>query len=194
MPASVAGGWTAGQVRAMQDEAHHWPRYELVDGLLLVTNAPRPVHQIVLSLLMERLLPYVRRHDLGRVLTSPSALELEPNTVVQPDLFVVRAADGPVRQWSDVTGLLIVVEVLSPSTANVDRTRKRRLYQRAGVADYWVVDADARLVERWTPTDLRPEPVEDRLTWHPAGAPEPLLLDLPALFAEACGDAANPAP
>lgn len=194
MPAPVAGGWTAGQVRAMQDEAHAWPRYELVDGLLLVTNAPRPVHQIVVSLLMEQLLPYARRHDLGRVLTSPSALELEPNTVVQPDLFVVRAADGHVRRWSDVTGLLLAVEVLSPSTANADRTRKRRLYQRAGIADYWVVDADARLVERWTPTDLRPEPVEDRLTWHPAGAAEPLALDVAALFAEAWGDAADPAP
>ena len=177
----------------MQDEVHHWPRYELVDGLLLVTNAPRPVHQIVLSLLMEQLLPYVRRHDLGRVLTSPSALGLEPNTVVQPDLFVVRAADGPMRQWSQVTALLLAVEVLSPSTANVDRTRKRRLYQRTGVPDYWVVDADARLVERWTPADLRPEPVEDRLTWRPAGAAGPLVLDLPALFAEACGDAADPA-
>ena len=193
MPASVTGGWTAGQVRAMQDEAHAWPRYELVDGLLLVTNAPRPVHQLVVSLLMEQLLPYVRRHDLGRVLTSPSALELEPNTVVQPDLFVVRAADRPVTQWSQVAGLLLAVEVLSPSTANVDRTRKRRLYQRAGVADYWVVDADARLVERWTPTDLRPEPVEDRLTWRPAGGAEPLALDLSALFAEAWGDAADPA-
>ena len=194
MPASVAGGWTAGQVRAMQDEAHHWPRYELVDGLLLVTNAPRPVHQLVLGELHVALHGYVRANRLGLVLTSPSALELEPNTVVQPDLFVVRAADGHVQRWPDVTGLLLAVEVLSPSTANADRTRKRRLYQRAGVADYWVVDADARLVERWTPSDLRPEPVEDRLAWHPAGAPEPLLLDLPALFADACGDAADPAP
>ncbi len=178
----------------MQDEAHHWPRYELVDGLLLVTNAPRPVHQLVLGELHVALHRYVRANRLGLVLASPSALELEPNTVVQPDLFVVPAADGRPKQWSDVTGLLLAVEVLSPSTANVDRTRKRRLYQRTAVADYWVVDADARLVERWTPADLRPEPVEDRLVWHPVGAAAPLVLDLPALFAEACGDAADPAP
>lgn len=194
MPAPVTGGWTAEQVRAMQDEAHHWPRYELVDGLLLVTNAPRPVHQIVIGELHVALHGYVRANRLGLLLASPSALELEPNTVVQPDLFVVRAADDHVTQWSEVAGLLLAVEVLSPSTANVDRTRKRRLYQRAGVAEYWVVDADARLVERWTPADLRPEPVEDRLTWHPAGAAEPLALDLSALFAEAWGDAADPAP
>lgn len=175
----------------MQDEAHAWPRYELVDGLLLVTNAPRVVHQIVLSELHVALHGYVRSNRLGLLLMSPSALELERDTVVQPDLFVVPVADARPRQWSEVTGLLLAVEVLSPSTANVDRTRKRRLYQRTGVADYWVVDADARLVERWTPGDVRPEPIEDRLAWHPAGAAEPLAIDLPALFAEAWGDATD---
>ncbi len=188
MASPIGTGWTAEQVRALQDEERAWPRYELVDGVLLVTNAPRPVHQLMVASLFRALDAYVRTHGLGTFFLSPSALELEPGTVVQPDLFVVPAAFGRVRDWSDARGLLLAIEIVSPSSANTDRTRKRRLHQRAGVPDYWVVDVDARLVERWTPSDLRPEPLDERLTWHPAGAPEPLALDLPALFAEATGD------
>ena len=62
---------------------------------------------------------------------------------------------------------LLAVEVLSPSTARADRTVKRRLYQRAGVPEYWIVDLEARLVERWRPADERPEVLTDTLTWRP---------------------------
>ena len=96
--------------------------------------------------------------------------------------------------WRDVAILLLAIEVVSPSSANTDRTRERRLYRRAGVPDCWVVDIDARLVERWTPTDVRPEPLDERLTRHPAGAPEPLVLELPAPCAEAIGDEEPDAP
>ncbi len=77
-----------------------------------------------------------------------------------------------------------MVEVVSPATARYDRTIKRALYQRVGVMEYWIVDLDARLVERWRPEDTRPEIVTDSLTWHPAGTSEPMVLDLEAFFKE----------
>jgi hypothetical protein len=51
------------------------------------------------------------------------------------------------------------------------------------VPQYWIVDLDARLVERWTPPDERPEVLTDQVTWHPAGAAEPFDLDLQRYFA-----------
>lgn len=77
------------------------------------------------------------------------------------------------------------MEVLSPSTAHADRTRKRVTYQREGVPEYWIVDPYSRIVERWRPEDERPDVLADRLTWTPRGGIAPLVIDLAALFASA---------
>ena len=82
----------------------------------------------------------------------------------------------------DVRRLLLVIEILSPATAHADRTVKRRRHQREGVPEYWIVDGDARLVERWRPEDERPEMISDRLEWKPAAAMAPLVVDLAKLF------------
>jgi hypothetical protein len=65
---------------------------------------------------------------------------------------------------------------------------KRRIYQRAGVAEYWIVDLDARLVERWRPNDGRPEIVIETLRWDPGTGMPPVAVDLPQLFKKALGD------
>ena len=66
--------------------------------------------------------------------------------------------------WTDIRALLLAVEILSPSTARADRQAKRRLHQRERVGEYWIVDLDARVVERWRPDDERPEIVTRTLT------------------------------
>lgn len=116
---------------------------------------------------------------------SPADIEFDPRTLVQPDIFVAPFVGGRrPRNWPEIHELLLAVEVLSPSTARADRQVKRRRYQRQGVPEYWIVDLDARLVERWRPEDERPEILEGRLVWHPSSAPESLTLDLAALCAE----------
>ena len=54
---------------------------------------------------------------------------------------------------------------------------KRRRYQRAGIPEYWIVDPDARVVERWRPSDERPEVASEILEWRPVADAPPLLLD-----------------
>lgn len=88
------------------------------------------------------------------------------------------------RAWAEVRTPLLVIEVLSPSTARHDRLVKRSFYQRQGVPEYWIVDLDASLVERWRPADARPEILTDRLEWQPDPGGEPMVIDLAALFAE----------
>ena len=176
--------WTTEEVRAMQDEDRAWPRYELLDGELLVTPAPSWEHQAAVLRLWRELDDHVRRHRLGAALASPADIELEPGTVLQPDVFVVPARDvRPRGTWRDVRGLLLASEVLSPSSGRQDRVTKRRFFQRQGVPEYWIVDVGSRLVERWRSADERPEVLDGRLLWHPEGATEPFVLDLPAFFA-----------
>ncbi|MGQ0702330.1 MAG: hypothetical protein ACT4PM_04265 [Gemmatimonadales bacterium] len=65
--------------------------------------------------------------------------------------------------------------------------RWRRRFQLAGIPEYWIVDLDSRVIERWRPGDDRPEVLDERLRWQPEGATEALDFDLPGLFLDAWG-------
>lgn len=190
VPRTATADWTADRVREqLVREDDPRIRYEFVDGEVLVTPSPFPRHQLAVGALHERIAPYVRAHALGRTFVSPADVMLEPNTIVQPDVFVVPAGQisAGSRDWRELTSLHLAVEVLSDGSHRHDRVRKRRYYQRNGVPEYWIVDLDSRLVERWRPDDLRPEILTDVLAWQCRPDVPPLTLDLPALFEEACG-------
>src|SRR5690348_11670981 len=91
------------------------------------------------------------------------------------------------REQRAVRELLLAAEILSPSSGRFDRVIKREPYQRHA-GEYWIVDLDSRVVERWRPNDERPQIVPRGLVWHPAGAAEPFRLDLPWYFAEIFGE------
>lgn len=170
---------TADMVRAMPDDGN---RYEVVYGELLVTPAPRPLHQVLvkrLSFVLER---YLRSCPIGELFTSPADISWGPDVLVQPDIFVVSPDEARTLVWSRMRTLLLVAEVVSPSSARGDRFLKRLRYREAGVPIYWVVDGDGRSVEIWTPSDDFPALERARLVWHPAGAHEPFTLDLEELF------------
>ena len=192
MPASVPGDirspdhrWTPEEVRRLIAESPlATPRYELVDGELLVTPSPNALHQEAVSRLWKALDEYLMRARVGRAYMSPFDVELERGTVLQPDVFVVPLRESrrlltemPARE------LLVAAEVLSPSSSRHDRVTKRHSYQ-AHVSEYWIVDLDARLFERWRQGEERPEILTASVDWSPAGADEPFRLDLPSYFAE----------
>ena len=185
MPA-IRRRWTAADVRELTVEDQPWPRYELIDGELLVSPAPRRPHQLAVGELLAVLHPYLARVPVGIVLLSPSDLELKPDTVVQPDVFVV-PADTPtareIREWTDATSLLLAVEVLSPSSLRTDRITKRDFYLANGVEEYWIIDLEARVFERWRPWSETPEILRDRIVWSPREQ-ESLSIDLPEWFAK----------
>lgn len=179
---------TAEMVRALIDEERAWPRYETVNGELLVTPAPRGSHQFVVGHVHARIWNYLERWRVGVVLASPADISWgRDDVLVQPDVFVIPMdqalrlhGDGP---WTVVRHLALAVEVISPSSVRADRFTKRVLFQRMGVPLYWVIDAARGEAEVWTPERQFPEFERERLTWHPAGADEPLVLELAALFA-----------
>jgi len=171
--------YTADMVRAMPDDGN---RYEVVYGELLVTPAPRPWHQVVVQRLSLALGNYLGREPLGLVLSSPADISWGPDVLVQPDVFVVPTDEARTLTWSRMRTLLLVAEVLSPSSIKGDRFLKRLRYREAGVPLYWVVDADELTVEVWTPADDFPAIERERLQWRPAAAVQPLTLRLEELF------------
>lgn len=183
----LARRWTREEVLALPDDGN---RYELIDGELLVTPSPRALHQRAVLALYDRVHPYVRAHRLGWTGLAPSDLDLESGQSVQPDLFVVPLRNGRVPlEWPDFGIPLLIVEVLSPSTALNDRTTKRRRYQASRVGEYWIVDVDARVIERWLPGDERPEILAEQIEWQPDPNLAPLAIDLADYFREVWGEA-----
>ena len=177
--------WTAAAVRDLPDDGL---RYELVDRELVVTPAPSWIHQRVVAGLFLRLGIYLSTSRVGLVSSSPADLAFGEDEILQPDLFVTPLdAQAPIRSWTDVTRLLLAIEIVSPGSARFDRQLKRRRYQRAGVPEYWIVDPDARLVERWRPEDTRPEILGEILAWQPEPGQPALEIDLVAVFTEAWG-------
>ena len=178
--------WTAREVRALIEENPlQTPRYELVDGELLVTPSPGVLHQRAVARLMGALIADLERERVGEVLTSPFDVELEPESITQPDIFVLPTAEGRrlQRDGLPAVALLLAVELSSPSSSRHDRVRKRPLYQRH-VPEYWIVDLDARLIERWHTGDERPEMIAASLAWRPEGAASAFVLDVERFFAE----------
>lgn len=186
--------FTVEDVRRLRDEQDaratgRRMRYEVVEGELLVTPLPRAAHQRAAFAIARHLHEYVEAHRLGEVFAHPIPLDLDDINAYEPDLSVVPLVAGKrIASWDDLGPLLLVIEILSPSTARYDRGAKRARYQRAGIPEYWIVDLDARLIERWRPEDERPEVLPETITWTPAGASEPFLLALPAFFASVLGD------
>ena len=181
--------WTARDVRELIAAAPlATPRYELVDGELLVTPSPGLPHQLAVGRLLNTLTTYLDGERLGSAVTSPSDVELEPEFVTQPDVFVLSNEERrrALAEGLPIRGLLLAVEVLSPSSSRHDRVRKRPLYQRH-ISDYWIVDLDARLVERWAPRDERPELITETLSWHPPGAATAFALGLTRFFESVLG-------
>ena len=161
------------------------PRYELVDGELLVTPSPGAPHQRTVRNFLYALETYLRSTRVGEVLSSPSDVELEPEFISQPDLFVVSPTESRrlTREGYPVYELLLAIEVISPSSGRHDRVRKRPKYQKH-VQEYWIVDPDARLIERWRGTDDRPEICAAQFAWQPPSDVPPFTLDVDAFFAD----------
>lgn len=172
--------WTIERVRALPDDGK---RYEVIDGVLYMSPAPTWEHQAAVQEMLAHLREYLGGTGIGTVVLSPADVEFSNDRMVEPDLFAVPMSEGRApRNWQEAGRLLLAVEVLSPSSARADRVVKRLLYQRERVPEYWIVDVDSRLIERWRPEDERPEILDSRLTWQPDPAVPPLELDVETYF------------
>jgi Uma2 family endonuclease len=174
--------WTVDDLDDFPDDGQ---RYEVIDGELFVTPAPSLKHQAAVGALYRLLADYLDLERIGYVIMAPADVRFSPHRGVQPDIFVVPPVRGRrPNAFEEVKRLLLAVEVLSPSTARADRVVKRAMFRDEGVAEFWIVDLDARTFERSTPADARVEVLDPRIEWRPEGASTPLVIDVPRYFAD----------
>ena len=123
-------------------------RCELLDGEFFMPPSPNLKHQRVQVRLGEHLARFVRERGLGELFFAPCDVVLSDTDVVQPDLLFVSSERAQLLSGGEnVRGAPdLVVEILSPATAERDRGYKRALYAKHGVAEYWLVDPAAETV------------------------------------------------
>lgn len=186
MPSAHAN-WTVEMLDALPDDGQ---RYEIVDGELFVTPAPSDVHQLVAGAFFRRIHGYLRPTSLARAMISPADVRKgdRKRNRVQPDVFAVRLVGGKRPPYPyDLADVLLAIEVESPGNPLLDYQVKRELYLSHGIPEYWIANAEARVVSRWRALDDPGEVFSKRIEWHPAGMSEALVIDLPELFADALG-------
>ena len=120
---------------------------ELIGGELVMFTTPPTYHQLVLSNLMYKVGVFVRERDLGRVYPVLTDVVLSDRDVVKPDILYVSKQRSHILTRENVRGAPdLVVEILSPATAERDRTFKLDLYAQHGVKEFWIVDPDAKTI------------------------------------------------
>jgi Uma2 family endonuclease len=123
------------------------PRYELIDGELVLMPAPSARHQDIVSELILLIRSHVKSHRLGKALVAPLDVFLGDHDAYQPDVVFIATARRDRMSEDGVHGAPdLVVEVLSPSTRAKDERRKKPTYAAHGVRELWLVDLDAETV------------------------------------------------
>ena len=126
-------------------------RYELIDGELLLVPAPRTAHQRISAKIQFSVTSFVIEQSLGEVFDAPFDVVLSNTDVLQPDILFVSNDRTEIITEDNIQGAPdLVIEILSPSTADRDRTFKASLYALHGVAEYWIVDPDTQIIEVFT--------------------------------------------
>ena len=121
---------------------------EYIDGEIIMAPTPTFLHQRAVLNIASAFREFVRRHGLGEICVSPLDVVLPSGDVVQPDVFFLNSRQveraGTANRVKDVPPFL--VEILSPGSIKHDTIRKRELYERNGVREYWIVDVEKRTI------------------------------------------------
>jgi len=165
--------------REVRDE-----RLELIEGEIVVTPPPSPLHQVIQHRLAVCLDEAVVRMGLGIVMSAPIDVFLGANTVLQPDLIVLLRDRRPSFGSKGIEGApSLAIEISSPSTGSRDRNRKRHLFAHNGVPEYWLVHTVHRTVTVFRQLENGHYAHEDTASKTAVSATIPgLSIDLSELF------------
>jgi Uma2 family endonuclease len=169
------------------DEVLAWPndgnRYELVDGVLLVTPAPVPVHQVVAWRLADAIGRRARTWPDVYVAT-PGGILIRPGTTMEPDILVFHTPSLQL-EWEEIHDHWLAVEVFSPSSVVYDRDIKRDAYLQLGVGEVWLADVGRKTIfaSHGGKDGARDQAYDRILPWRPPLSLEPEAIDLAEIFA-----------
>ncbi|MFQ5615167.1 MAG: Uma2 family endonuclease [Anaerolineales bacterium] len=140
------GAWTYEDYARLPDNG---VRYEIIEGELYMSPAPRPSHQRVSFDIAFVLNTFVKKHKLGQIFTAPIDVNLpEVASPVQPDVVFISNDQMHTIKEAFIEGVPnLVIEILSPGNPAYDRRTKFHIYARAGVQEYWIIDPHNRTID-----------------------------------------------
>src|SRR5579883_1225469 len=145
VPGPPQGSWTYDAYAALPDDGK---RYEIAQGVLIMTPAPEPRHQRISREISFCLYEHIMTRKLGEVLYAPVDVVLSEEDTFQPDVLVILNEHLERIQEKLVAGAPdLVVEIISPGSLLNDRVTKKLAYERAGIPEYWLVDPEKKTVE-----------------------------------------------
>ena len=123
-------------------------RYELINGELLMAPAPFPLHQNISAELHMRLMLFVKDNKMGKVLAAPCDIYFDEENTVQPDIFFIAKERLNIIGEKKIEGAPdITIEIVSSNSAYRDLVKKKKLYAKFGVKEYWIVMLEEKAVE-----------------------------------------------
>jgi Uma2 family endonuclease len=167
------------------DDLENFPddgnRYELLDGLLLVTPAPAASHQLVASRIQGRLIEALQWTGHAHVV-GPGAIVRRPGTQLEPDILVYPARFSPNLDWPKITEHWLAVEIVSRSSRIYDREFKVDAYFALGVQQVWLAERRDKSIEVWRSHGVN-EVARDVVRWRVPTVDIDVALDLGEVFA-----------
>ena len=122
-------------------------RYEIVEGELYMVPAPTTTHQRISRKLEEMLSRFVEERKLGEVFDAPIDVVFSETDIVQPDIIFISNENKNIIKEENIKGAPdLIIEILSPSSAQRDKTIKKKLYAKNGVKEYWLVYAQKMII------------------------------------------------
>ncbi|MEW6607890.1 MAG: Uma2 family endonuclease [bacterium] len=134
-------------------------RYELIGGEFFMAPAPNVWHQRISKRIEFKIMQVLEKSGLGEVFYAPCDVVLSNEDVVQPDIIFVLKENFNIITKDNIQGSPdLLIEIISPNSAQRDRITKKRLYERCGVKEYWLVDQDRKEIEVLTLEEGRYKP------------------------------------
>jgi Uma2 family endonuclease len=116
-------------------------RAEIINGVLYMSPAPTTDHQEISITLSSHIFHFVTKKKLGKVYASPIDVYLNDNNSFQPDIVFISKENNSIVKKKGIQGCPdLIVEILSPGTKNFDLVKKKKIYEKSGVQEYWIVD------------------------------------------------------
>lgn len=130
---------------------------QLINGELIMSPSPAPLHQIISGNLYD-ILKACARKTQGTVFYAPLDLYIDSKNVFQPDLIYISRENKGIISQRGIEGVPdLVIEIISPSNVFTDRNRKKTVYQQIGVGEYWIVDPGNRTLEIYKKGERNPD-------------------------------------
>ena len=139
---SQVDGWNRTRWEQLPEDGN---RYEVIDGVLYMSTAPRFFHQWIAKQVLFELHRQIDAAGLGTTIMAPIGVFMPGCDPVQPDVVVMLASGAATLRDGRIEGPpALLVEVQSPSSVGYDDRTKRQAYARAGVPEYWIARPPSR--------------------------------------------------